>query len=81
LTPGEALRTATYNPAQFLDTLDRFGSVRKGNVADLLVLDGNPLENIRNTQKIRSVVLNGRYLERVELDKLLAGAEASANRH
>jgi imidazolonepropionase-like amidohydrolase len=79
LSPGEALATATYNPAKFLQALDRFGTIRKGKVADLVMLDGNPLEDIHNTRRIRAVFLNGRYLDRVELDKLLAEAEASAN--
>jgi imidazolonepropionase-like amidohydrolase len=71
-TPGEALKTATYNPAMFLDILDRLGTVEKGKLADLVLLDANPLDDISNTQKIRAVVLNGRYLDRTTLDKLLA---------
>jgi predicted amidohydrolase len=77
-TPGEALKTATYNPANFLGMLDRLGTVEKGKLADLVLLDANPLEDIHNTQKIRAVVLNGRYLDRAALDKLLAQAEANA---
>lgn len=78
LTPGEALKTATYNPAKYLGMLDRLGTVEKGKFADLVLLDANPLEDIRNTRKIRAVVLNGRYLDRAALDKLLADAAASA---
>jgi imidazolonepropionase-like amidohydrolase len=78
LTPGEALKTATYNPAKFLGMLDRLGTVEKGKLADLVLLDANPLEDIHNTQKIRAVVLNGRYLDRVALDKLLIAAEENA---
>jgi imidazolonepropionase-like amidohydrolase len=79
LTPGEALKTATYNPAKFLGMLDRLGTVEKGKLADLVLLDANPLEDIHNTQKIRAVVLNGRYLDRSALDKLLADAAAVAS--
>jgi predicted amidohydrolase YtcJ len=53
LTPGEALKTATYNPAKFLGMLDQLGTVEKGKLADLVLLDANPLEDIHNTQKIR----------------------------
>lgn len=78
LTPGEALKTATYNPAKFLGMLDRLGTVEKGKLADLVLLDANPLEDIHNTQKIRAVVLNGRYLDRSALDKLLVDSETTA---
>jgi imidazolonepropionase-like amidohydrolase len=80
LTPEKALKTATYDPAKFLGLLDRLGTVEKGKIADLVLLDANPLEDIRNTQKVRAVVLNGRYLDRAELDRLLAGAEARASK-
>jgi imidazolonepropionase-like amidohydrolase len=77
-TPLEALQTATLNPAKFLGMQDRLGSIEKGKLADLVLLDANPLEDIRNTQKIAGVVVNGRYLSRADLDKLLAGVEAAA---
>jgi len=76
-TPGEALKTATFNAAKFLGMLDRLGTVEKGKLADLVLLDANPLEDIHNTQKIHAVVLNGRYLDRAALDKLLVDAAAS----
>lgn len=72
LTPAEALKTATYNPAKFLDLLDHIGTVESGKLADLVLLDANPLEEISNTLKIRALVLNGRYLDRTTLDKFLA---------
>lgn len=78
-TPLEALQTATLNPAKFLGMEDRLGSVEKGTIADLVLLDANPLEDIRNTQKIAGVVVNGRYLSRSDLDKMLAGVEAAAH--
>jgi len=80
-TQGEALKTATYNPAKFLGMLDRLGTVEKGKMADLVLLDANPLEDIHNTQKIRAVILNGRYFDRAELDKLLADAESNVANH
>jgi imidazolonepropionase-like amidohydrolase len=77
-TPMEALQTATLNPAKFLGMEDRLGTIEKGKLADLVLLDGNPLDDIRNTQKIAAVIVNGRYLSRSDLDKMLAGVEAAA---
>jgi imidazolonepropionase-like amidohydrolase len=77
-TPMEALQTATLNPAKFLGMDDRLGTIEKGKLADLVLLDANPLDDIRNTQKIAAVVVNGRYLSRADLDKLLAAAETAA---
>ena len=80
LTPMEALQTATYNPAKFLGLLSSLGTVEKGKYADLVLLDANPLEDISNTKKIAAVIINGRYLQRESLDKILADVEAAANR-
>ena len=80
-TPLEALQTATINPAKFLDKLDDFGTVEKGKIADLVLLNANPLDDIRNTQKIDVVFSNGRYNSRVQLDRILADVEAYAASH
>lgn len=77
-TPMEALQTATLSPARFLGMEDRLGTIEKGKLADLVLLDANPLEDIRNTQKIEAVIVNGRYLPRAELDRMLAGVEEAA---
>jgi hypothetical protein len=75
LTPLEALQTATLNPARVLDMTDSLGTVEAGKLADLVLLDADPLADIRNTQKIRAVVANGRLYRRVELNQLLAGSK------
>jgi imidazolonepropionase-like amidohydrolase len=74
LSPAEALRSATLAPASFLGIADRSGSVSVGKRADLVLLDANPLTDIRNTRRIRAVVLDGRVLTRTALDALLADA-------
>jgi imidazolonepropionase-like amidohydrolase len=78
-TPLEALQAATLNPARFLKMAESLGTVESGKLADLVLLDANPLEDIRNTQKIAAVVLNGRYLDRQALDDQLAAAQRAAN--
>jgi imidazolonepropionase-like amidohydrolase len=79
LTPLEALRTATLAPARFLKVADSLGSIRPGKLADLVLLDGNPLEDIRNTERIAGVVANGRYLDLAELEFLKTGAARAAS--
>ena len=80
-TPLEALRTATLDPARFLGRTADFGSVEKGRIADLVLLDANPLEDVRRTRRIAGVVTNGRYLSRADLDRMLADVEAYAKAH
>jgi len=79
-TPMEALQTATLNPAKFLGMEDRLGTITPGKLADLVLLNANPLDDIRNTQKIEAVVANGRYFSRADLDKMLAGVESAAKK-
>jgi imidazolonepropionase-like amidohydrolase len=80
-TPLEALRTATLDPARFLGRTADFGGVEKGKIADLVLLDANPLEDVRRTRRIAGVVTNGRYLSRDDLDRMLADVEAYAKSH
>ena len=80
LTPMEALKTATYNPARYLGLLDSLGTVEQGKTADLVLLEANPLDDISNTQRINAVIMNGRYLPKEELQRMLAHIEAAANR-
>jgi imidazolonepropionase-like amidohydrolase len=76
LTPLEALQTATLNPARVLGLADSLGRIEPGKLADLVLLDANPLEDIRNTQKIRAVVADGQLYRRADLDRLLAEVAA-----
>ncbi len=79
-TPLEALQTATLNPARFFHREDDLGTVEKGKFADLVILEDNPLKDIRNTQKVAAVILNGRYLSRPDLQKILQMVEDSAKK-
>jgi len=78
LTPMQALQTATRNPAEFMGRLADMGTVEKGKLADLVLLDANPLEDIANTRRIRAVVLMGRYFDRAGLDRMLQQVEKAA---
>ncbi len=78
LTPIESLQTATINPARFLGMEKDLGTIEKGKVANLVLLDADPVSDIRNTQKIDSVVLKGKLLTRTDLDKLLQDAATKA---
>lgn len=72
LTPWQALRAATRNPAEFLGQTDQWGTVERGKRADLVLLSANPLADIRNTERIAGVLSGGRWFPRSELDRMLA---------
>jgi imidazolonepropionase-like amidohydrolase len=76
-TPLEALQTATRNPARFFGTWKDQGTIEVGKVADLVLLDANPLDDVKNTRKIAGVIVGGKWLDRPALDKLLAEVEAA----
>jgi imidazolonepropionase-like amidohydrolase len=71
LSPFEALQSGTVYPATFLDIEDRIGTVQAGLDADLILLDGNPLEDISNSRRVHGVMLQGRWLSRQKLDRML----------
>lgn len=71
LSPLQALQTATISPATFLHIDWKLGSVEVGKIADLVLLAGNPLQDIHNLRLVRAVVLNGRLLDRAQLDAAL----------
>ena len=81
LTPLEALQTATLNPAKFLGQQADLGSVQKGKLADLVLLDANPLDDIGNTRRIAAVIANGRYLSRAALDRILERVQTYGQTH
>lgn len=78
LTPSDALRSATIDAALFSGKARDYGSIEAGKIADLILLDANPLTDIRNTRSIAGLFFNGQYLDRAALDGLLASAEQQA---
>jgi len=78
LTPLEALQAATRNPAIFLGTDNSEGTVEVGKIANLILLEANPLEDIRNTQRINAVIVKGQFLSKQKLKNLLDQAAAAA---
>ena len=70
--PMEALERATREPAEWLGLADSVGTIAPGKVADLVLLDANPLVDITNTRRIAAVLLRGRLFQRDDLDALLA---------
>lgn len=81
LTPMEALQSATLNPAKFVGMQDSLGTVTPGKLADLVLLNANPLADISNTQRISAVVFNWKLLDRQSLDKMLADVEENAKKN
>ena len=80
LTPLEALQAATINAARYQSKEKELGSVEKDKLADLVLLDANPLEKIANTQKINAVVMNGKLINRAEIERMLQRIEGDAQR-
>jgi imidazolonepropionase-like amidohydrolase len=76
----EALQTATRNPAELLGQSQDVGTVEKGKIADLVLLDANPLDDIGNTRKIAAVIFDGKLIDRPARQALLASVVAPARK-
>jgi len=72
LTPEEALRSATFLPAQWLGIEKYIGTIEPGKFADLVLLEGNPMIDIKNTQKIAGVFINGKWLNKTNIGAMLS---------
>ncbi len=81
LTPYEALRTGTVAAAEFLHLQQEQGSIETGKRADLLLLDGNPLESVANVKRLSGVVLNGRWFDKAALSSLSSRERPDSPRH
>jgi imidazolonepropionase-like amidohydrolase/Tol biopolymer transport system component len=78
MTPLEALRAATLNGARYIGMDKDIGSLEPGKLADLIVLDANPLENIRNSESVRTTIVNGRVFDAATMNE--AGNHPRARR-
>ncbi len=78
LSPLRALQTATIEPARYLGVDQHQGSIAEGKVADLVLVDEDPLADVAHTKGIRAVLARGRLLDRAALDGLLAGIRETA---
>jgi len=77
MSPFGVLRSATLEPARYFGMLDSLGTIAAGKLADLVLLDANPLQDIRNTRRISAVMANGRLYAGAERERLLHVASAS----
>ncbi len=81
LTPLEALRTATVEPARYLRRTEDFGAVAPGRIADLVLLSANPLEDISNLAEVHAVIANGKLIRGDELREIRGRAKAELGDH
>jgi imidazolonepropionase-like amidohydrolase len=70
MTPLQAIRCATVNGANYLGMQNEIGSIENGKLADLVVIDANPLEDIRNSEKIKYVMVNGRLFDSMTMNEI-----------
>lgn len=75
LTPLQILQSATINGAELMGRLNTMGTIEVNKEADIIILNSNPLSDIKSTQDIYAVINNGQYLSRVELDLILQKAK------
>jgi imidazolonepropionase-like amidohydrolase len=71
LSPQEALKASVINGPAFLGLSKDYGAVSKGKIADLLLLDANPLQNIRATQQIEGVIRAGKWWSKTTIQEEL----------
>jgi imidazolonepropionase-like amidohydrolase len=76
----EALQAATINPARFLNATDSLGTIAAGKLADLVVLDANPLTDIGNVARVNAVIANGVLIDAARRQQILKNAVAMASR-
>ncbi|HLP10423.1 MAG TPA: tetratricopeptide repeat protein [Flavobacteriales bacterium] len=77
LSPFDALQTATINTAKYMGIFAQYGTIEKNKHANLVLLNANPLTDIKNTRKIEAVFKEGKYYSRAQLDEFLLNARAA----
>jgi len=81
LTPMEILRTGTINPATYFNMEAVFGQVKEGLEADLILLDGNPLDDLNNLKKVSGVLVRGHWISKNEIDQRLESIAENAQKN
>jgi len=76
MSPLQAIRSATLNGAEHLGMGKELGSLESGKLADLIILDANPLDDIRNTEKIKYVIINGRVYDSATMNETISREKA-----
>ena len=76
LSPYEILKASTLTPARYLGSMAMEGTITEGKNANLVLLNKNPLEDIKNTKTIEGVLLKGKWLDRDQLDSFLKEVES-----
>jgi len=79
LSPAEALKSATIIPAEYFNVSEMYGTIAENKIADLLILDKNPLEDIKNTTSIESLFFNGNLYEKEDIDNMKLYVENNAS--
>jgi imidazolonepropionase-like amidohydrolase len=77
MTPGEVIERATRRSAKFLGLADQIGTVEEGKIADLVLLDANPLDDIHNTKRISAVILRGTLYDQRGIKRILSDVRAA----
>ncbi|WP_394971279.1 amidohydrolase family protein [uncultured Croceitalea sp.] len=80
MTNAEIIKSGTLNPASFFEMEGAFGQVKEGLVADLVLLEANPLENINALKTIQAVILKGQLITKTEIDERLAKIAENASK-
>lgn len=70
MSPMEALRSATINPARYIGMGQHIGSLEAGKLADIIIIDGNPLEDLRVSERVTHTILNGRVYDAATLNEI-----------
>lgn len=76
MSPLQAIRSATLNGAEHLGMGKELGSLESGKLADMIILDANPLDDIRNTEKIKYVIINGRVYDSATMNETISREKA-----
>lgn len=80
MTPLEILQSGTVNPAIFFEMETTFGQVKEGLVADMVVLEANPIENLKALKQIQGVMLKGQWISKTEIKERLAKIAENASK-